>query len=119
MALMTWILTILLVSLIGILFRFRRFRGILEQTGLPIVKPAFFFFGSPPFLFNKILLFEWYRKKFQELGLTFGRYGGVTPTITTIDPEIIKEVTVKQFDNFTDVVDMEFSPGQTTLDVSG
>ena len=82
-----------------------------------MVKP-FLCFGSPPRLFNKIVYFEWYLEKHKELRRTFTRYEGVTPCIVTIDPEIIKEVTVKQFDNFTDVMDIEFSPGQTTLDVS-
>ena len=31
---------------------------------------------------------------------------------------MIKEITVKQFDNFTDIIDIDFAPGQTTLDVS-
>ena len=82
-----------------------------------MVKP-FLCFGSAPRLFNKMIYHEWYLEKHRELGRTFTRYEGVTPCIVTIDPDIIKEVTVKQFDNFTDVVDIEFSPGQTTLDVS-
>ena len=53
-----------------------------------------------------------------ELGRTFVSYTGVTPCITTIDPEFIKEVTATQFNNFTDVFDIDFAPGQTTLDVS-
>lgn len=53
-----------------------------------------------------------------ELGMTFGRYDGVKPTICTIDPELIKEITVKQFENFMDVFDVNFKPHQTTLDVS-
>jgi hypothetical protein len=32
----------------------------------------------------------------QKLGKTWGRYNGISPTIVTIDPEIIKEVMVKQ-----------------------
>ncbi len=63
-------------------------------------------------------MFDWYVKKIQQLGKTFVRYDGVTPTIVTIDPEIIKEVTAKQFDNFTDILEMNFSPEQTTLDVA-
>ena len=46
-------------------------------------------------------------------------FSGVTPCIITIDPEFIREVTVKQFDNFTDRLDIDFSPEQTTLDFSG
>jgi len=82
-----------------------------------MVKP-FLCFGSAPRLFNKMIYHEWYLEKHRELGRTFTRYEGVTPCISTIDPEIIKEITVKQFDNFTDTIDIEFSPGQTTLDVA-
>ena len=114
---LSWVLAIFLVILVALFFRFRRFRGCLEATGLPMV-PPFLCFGSPPWLFNKIVYHEWYLEKHRELGRSFTRYEGVTPIICTIDPEFIKEVTVKQFENFTDVVDIEFSPGQTTLDVA-
>ena len=117
MDILSWFLAIILVLLVFLFFHFRRFRGCLEETGFPMVKP-FLCFGSAPRLFNKMIYHEWYHEKHRELGRTFTRYEGVTPCIVTIDPDIIKEVTVKQFDNFTDVVDIEFSPGQTTLDVS-
>ena len=38
------------------------FRGHLEQTNLPMVKP-FFCFGSPPFMMHKILYHKWYQEK--------------------------------------------------------
>ena len=79
-----------------------------------MVKP-FLCFGSAPRLFNKIVYFEWYLEKHRELGHTFTRYEGVTPSIVSIDPEFIKEVTAKQFDNFKDVLDIDFHPGQNTL----
>ena len=53
------------------------------------------------------------------LSMKICSFSGVTPCIITIDPEFIKEVTVKQFDNFTDRLDIDFSPEQTTLDFSG
>ena len=37
-----------------------------------------------------------FAQMFQQLGKTWGRYSGITPVIVTIDPEIIKEVMVKQ-----------------------
>jgi len=117
MEILSWILTILLISLVFLFFHFRRFRGSIEESGLPMVKP-FLCFGSAPMLYNKIIYHIWYHEKHKELGKSFTRYEGVTPCISTIDPDFIKEVTVKQFDNFTDVVDIDFSPGQTTLDVS-
>ncbi len=36
----------------------------------------------------------------KKFGKTWGRYSGVTPTIVTIDPDIIKEVMVKQVQFF-------------------
>ena len=117
MDLLTWFLTITLISLVALFFHLRRFRGYIEDTGLPIV-PPFLCFGSPPFLLNEIVYHQWFVKKHKALGRSFARYWGVTPTISTIDPEFIKEVTVKQFDNFTDTIDVTFSPEQTTLDVS-
>ena len=100
-----------------LILHFRRFRGCIEESGLPIVQ-TFLCFGSPPILFNKMIYFEWYLKKHRQLGRTFARYEGVTPIITTIDPEFVKEVTVKQFDNFTDFLSFDFSPDQTTLDIA-
>ena len=117
MELFSWFLTITCLSLVVLFFHFRRFRGYIEDTGLPTV-PPFFCFGSPPYLLNKIVYHEWFQKKHKELGLSFTRYWGVTPCIVTIDPEFIKEVTVKQFDNFPDTFDVSFCPEQTTLDVS-
>ena len=111
------VLAIVLICLVALFFHLRRFRGILETTGLPMLKP-FLCFGSPPFLFNKIRIHEWYQEKFQQLGYTFCRYDGVSPSIATIDPEIIKEVCTKQFDNFHAVFDWDFTPGQTTLDLA-
>ena len=117
MAVVTWLLGLVLVGLVAIFFHLRRHYGQLEGLGIPVVKP-FLCFGSPPFLFNKIVYHEYYVEKFKQLGKTFAKYEGVTPAIVSIDPEFIKEVTVKQFDNFTDIVEHEFEPDQTTLDVS-
>ena len=117
MDILSWILATILVILVALFFHLRRHRGFIEQLGLPIVKP-FLCFGSPPYLYHKIFYYDWYKKKIEQLGKTFVRYDGVYPSIVTIDPEIIKEVTTKQFDNFMDVVEINFSPEQTTLDVS-
>ena len=40
------------------------------------------------------------------------------PCIVTIDPEFIKEVTVKQFDNFSDRFDLDLPNDQITLDLA-
>ena len=117
MAVLTWILGILLVFIVALIFHLRRNRGQIEDIGLPVLKPILCF-GSPPLLHNKIIYHEWVQEKFKKLGRTFARYEGVTPAICTIDPEFIKEVTVKQFENFTDTVPLDLPPEQTTLDGS-
>ena len=118
MALLTYLLGIFLVALVGLWFHLRRNHGWLETTGLPLVKP-FLIFGSPPFAMHKMRYHEWFQEKYRQLGNTFARYNGVTPTICTIDPELIKEITVKQFDNFTDTLPMDSPPEQTDLTSAG
>ena len=117
MDILSWILTGTLVLVVALFFHLRRFRGKIEGTGLPIVKPVLCF-GSPPFMFHKIVGHYWYQEKFRELGKTFARYDGVNPAIYSIDPEFIKEVTVKQFDNFTDTFAFDLKPEHTTLDTA-
>ena len=63
-------------------------------------------------------MYKWYQEKCRELGRTFAKYDGVAPTIVTIDPEFIKEVTVKQFHNFADTFDLEVTDDQMTLDLA-
>ena len=42
--------------------------------------------------------------KFRQFGTkTFGRYDGIVPCLVTIDPDLVKSVLVKNFDNFSDV----------------
>lgn len=117
MDVLTWILTIFLIGLVALWFYLRRNYGQLDGMGLPIIKP-FLCFGSPPFLLNKIVWHEWNHQKFKELGRTFVRYSGSTPEICTIDPELIKEITVKQFENFSAVFDFDLPAEHTTLDMS-
>ena len=118
MALATILLGAFLVGLVVLWFHLNRTHGHLETTGLPMVKP-FLCFGSPPFAVHKMRLYEWYQEKFRQLGNTFARYNGYQPSIVTIDPEFIKEVTVKQFENFTDVVGTEVAPEQADLSTAG
>ena len=80
-------------------------RGVVERFGIPYVKP-FLIFGSPPFLFHQFVVSEYFLKQCKKLGRTWAYYNGQRPTIVTVDPEFIKEVTVKQFDNFSDTFDL-------------
>ena len=53
MALLSWILAAIFILFGWLFFHLRRFRGALETTGLPLVKP-FLCFGSSPFLLNRV-----------------------------------------------------------------
>ena len=81
-------------------------RGYLEQQNIPVAKP-FGFFGSPPYALHKLLLHEAWADMFKKYGKTFGRYDGICPVIMTIDPEVLKNVLVKNFDSFTDIFDVQ------------
>nr|AKH03526.1 cytochrome P450 3027F1 [Paracyclopina nana] len=115
------ILTIILgLLLIGFAFLYRHLtqnRGVIESFGIPYIKPLFVF-GSPPYFYHRISIREWTVKQFEKFGKTWARYEGITPTIVTIDPEFIKQVTVKQFDNFTDAFDFQTDDDHTTLDIA-
>ena len=78
--------------------------GSLEAMGIPVIKP-FLCFGSPPFGLHKIVWHKWYVEKHQQLGMTFGLYNGTSPVIVTTDPDIIRCVYVKNFEEFGDMVD--------------
>ena len=80
--------------------------GHLEQQNIPIAKP-FGIFGSPPYALHKLLMHEEIANMFKKYGKTFGRYDGICPVVMTIDPEIIKNVLVKNFDSFHDTIPYE------------
>ena len=55
--------------------------------------------------FHNVTFHEQSLEEHKRLGKTYAKYDGTTPVISTIDPEIIKTVTAKEFDSFTDVID--------------
>ena len=116
MVLLTLILAFVCIATLATYLYLMKYRGVVESFGLPYVKP-FFVFGSPPFLFHRIVVSEWLRDQFKKFGRTWASYDGITPTIYTIDPDFIKQVTVKQFENFTDVADLPMPEEQKTLDI--
>ncbi len=79
-------------------------RGELEALGIPVDRPSFPLLGSGPHDLHNHVLHESTRDKFRQLGTrTYGRYDGVQPVITTMDPDVMKSVVVKEFDSFTDI----------------
>ncbi len=78
-------------------------RGQLEALGIPVDRPVGLL-GSGPIDLHNHVLHKVDLEKFRKFGAkTFGKYDGVVPVIVTIDPEILKSVLVKNFENFTDV----------------
>ena len=107
---------ILLLLLIGYWHLTKR-RGYLESIGIPYIKP-FLCFGSPPYSISQSYYHEDYIENFKKLGKTWGKYEGVQPLILTADLDIVKEISVKQFDCFTDTFPNDFSDDQITLDLA-
>ena len=47
-----------------------------------------------------------YTEKHKKFGKTYGRYDGVKPALVTIDPELVKNILVKNFDSFHGIIDI-------------
>ena len=104
MELCTVLLTLCLILISLLIWKCIKNYGTLEAAGIPTIKP-FLFFGSPPFALHKIKWTDWYVEQHKKYGKTFGQYIGSYALITTIDPEIIKSIYVKNFEEFGDMVD--------------
>ena len=115
MDLMTIFLGIVTLILILLYKHLHQNRGVVEKWGVPYVKP-FLWFGSPPYGIHKYNHREMYVEKSKKFGKTWAKYHGITPTLVTIDHEIIKEVMVKQFENFNAAVNVDPQPGECVLD---
>ena len=115
MDLVTILLGIVTLILILLYKHLNQNRGVVEKWGVPYVKP-FLWFGSPPYGLHKYNHREMYVEKSKKLGKTWARYNGITPMLVTIDHEIIKEVMVKQFENFNAAVHVDPKPEECVLD---
>ena len=99
----------LLVLLVILYRRATRHYGTLEELGIPVVKP-FLCFGSTPVNYHQLKFHELHMKWYHELGKpkVWGYYEGSKPTLAVIDPSIIKNVFVKQFDSFRERINPQF-----------
>ena len=119
MDLLTIFLGIVTFILILLYKHLHQNRGVVEKWGVPYVKP-FLWFGSPPYGMHKYNHREMYVEKSKKMGKTWAKYHGITPALVTIDHEIIKEVMVKQFENFNvKVNDKERSKLEKISDANG
>ena len=90
--------------LIGIVFLLlvlvlRRNYGTLENCGFPVIPPSFCF-GSGPFWIHKHNLVDLDQKRFEQYGKIWGAYVMSNPTVYVADPDIIKQIVIKDFDHF-------------------
>ena len=91
--------------------------GTLEELGIPVVKP-FLCFGSGPFWFHKVDLQEFDKQQLKAVGVkTWGRYEGSSPVVVTVDPDLIKEIFVKKFDNFPERLEFKVKEKYMTMDI--
>ncbi len=111
MDILTITLGLLAVAATALFWHLTRRHGSLEKLGIPVLKP-FAFLGSPPYALHKVFFHEWAQEQHNKLGMTFGRYDGVVPVISTIDPELIKSILVKNFDCFPDMFDLHVSTSE-------
>lgn len=101
-----WTVTIsLIVVALAAIYRFITYRqSFFERLGIPHVKPTFLVGNQGPVLFGIRSFMDQVKLIYNKIpeAKYFGFYMFLQPIIMMKDPEIIKEVTVKYFDNFTD-----------------
>ena len=52
---------------------------------------------------------EFYLKKVKKYGKSYFRYNGIHPTLVTSDPEMIKSILIKNFDSFSEIIELDVS----------
>ena len=112
-----FLISIFLLTLLLLLYkRATRNYGYLESLGIPVVAPTLCF-GSGPFAYHKVLWHENPASSILKGGvMTAGKYAGSTPAIYTVDPEVLKEVLVTQFNSFRSR-DHAMYPEVTSIDI--
>ena len=95
----TLLLLMTVLTLLSLILYLRRNYGKLEKIGIPVVKPTLCF-GSGPFMLHKTIFVENDMENFRKFGPIWGNYFMSEPWLNITDPKIIKQITVKNFDNF-------------------
>uniref|UniRef100_A0A0K2T783 Cytochrome P450 n=1 Tax=Lepeophtheirus salmonis TaxID=72036 RepID=A0A0K2T783_LEPSM len=107
------------ISVSLLYFYLNRRHGYLEKLSLPHEK-AFLCFGSPPILWYDHIHHFYFMEAFKRFqSQTFTRYNGSLPSLTTINPSIIKQVTIKQFNHFHSTMQSEVQDKNLLLSLSG
>lgn len=105
----SWIVTLsLVVILLTALYHYIRYKQrFFERLGIPHLKPTFLVGNQGAVILRKRSIFEqvrWLYDQVQNVRYV-GFYDFMTPTIIIKDPELLRELTIKHFDNFTDHAD--------------
>ena len=87
------------IVLVLLILFLRRNYGTLENCGFPVIPPTFCF-GSGPFMMHKHNLAGLDQKRFEKYGKVWGAYVLSNPTVYIADPEMIKQIFIKDFDHF-------------------
>jgi len=95
----TGILAVLFCLSLGLALYLRRNYGWHDKCGYPVVQPHLVF-GSGPFMMHKTNCIEIDQKWTKIYGNIFGTYQICDPWVYVADPEIIKQICIKNFESF-------------------
>ncbi|XP_059085965.1 probable cytochrome P450 6a18 [Tigriopus californicus] len=113
------ILVGLAVFVLAVLYlQLKRNRDHIENLGFPVDQPNFVL-GSSPLRLHKYVLHEVQMEKMRRFGKTYVRFEMAQPVLVTIDPDLIKAITITHFENFSDIIDFKINPKVSTLDFTG
>ena len=94
-----WLITILVIFLSLYLYTAYK-QSLFRRYGIPGPKPTPFLGTLPELIKNG--MFKMDVESVQKYGTFFGSYVGNIPTVMVSDPEMIKEIAIKQFPDFQD-----------------
>jgi len=92
-------LGLITLALVTILF-LRRNYGKLEKLGVPVVPPSIWGLGSEPLKMHETNYVELDMENFRKYGKVWGSYSIAEPWLNVADADLIKAITVRNFDNF-------------------
>lgn len=102
-----FIVTALVGVVTGLIIYGRRNYGELEKMkGIPVVKP-YFLLGSYPNL-HKLVVHDEDINNWKKHGSVWGVYEGAEPHIYITDPDVIRQIFIKDFDHFHDKRILDF-----------
>ena len=93
-----------MVTILFLLIHLTSRRKLLESLGIPMDRSGVPGFLAWPLDYHNHFMHQVQQSKFKTLRTkTYGKYEGVRPVITTIDPKIIQSILVKNYKNFNNV----------------